>query len=114
MGLVCGGGYVSFPLAAIGVCWMRYSGSMCGCLLRDDSAGSCHRGNLTGLFGGFDVGVGSVHPQITHASVVELVSRVPGAGASFLALAAIIVGGFSLLLPSAAWVAYSKEHRRAS
>ena len=55
MGLV-GGGYVSFLLATIGVCWaptndggpivvrVRYSGSMCGCLLRGVRAGSSHRG----------------------------------------------------------------------
>lgn len=40
----------------------------------------CH---VAGRLGGFDVGVGSVHSQIAHASVVALVSCVPGAGASF-------------------------------
>ena len=34
-----------------------------------------------------------MHSQIAHAGVVALVSCVPGAGASFLVLAAIIVGG---------------------
>lgn len=37
----------------------------------------CH---MTGCLGGFDVGVGSVHSKISHASVVALVSYVPGAG----------------------------------
>ena len=35
---------------------------------------------MTGCLGGFDVGVGSVHSKISHASVVALVSYVPGAG----------------------------------
>ena len=67
----------------------------------------CH---VTGRLGGFDVGVGSVHSQIAHASVVALVSCVPGAVASFSVLAAIIVGGFSLLLPPAR--RYAKAYRK--
>ena len=51
---------------------------------------ACH---VTGRLDAFDVGVGSVHSQITHASVLALVLCVPGAGASFSVLAAIIVGG---------------------
>ena len=57
---------------------------------------------VMGRFGGFDVGVGSVHSQIAHASVVALVSFVPGAGDIFLVvLAATIMGGFSSLPLSA-------------
>ena len=40
--------------------------------------------------GGFDVGVGSVHSQIAHASVVALVSCMPGAAASFSVPAATV------------------------
>lgn len=59
-----GVGYVSFPLEAIGACWMhftndgglvvvrvRYSGSTCGCLLRGGRAGIGRRGNLSDICG---------------------------------------------------------------